>query len=248
MNGVFEVATRIVETFSRLLLGLPLTIGLVVPSVLVGALLAVGLALMTRSPIRPIAWIARSYIFIFRGVPLLVLLFLIYNGTPQFRGPLTDLGVYWLFKSAAFCAFLGLALNTAAYGSEIIRGGLQSVPYGQIEAGRACGMSKWLLMRRIIFPIAIRQALPGYANEVIIMIKAVSLVGTITLMDITYYAREMIAKTPRTIEIFVCAGVIYLLMNYLVAYAFKLAEYKLSPHLRPAPAAKPDLTLPASAA
>lgn len=247
MNETIEIVTRIVETFSRLLLGLPLTLGLVVPSVLVGALLAVVLALMTLSPIRPVAWAARIYIFIFRGVPLLVLLFLVYNGTPQFRGTLTDWGVYWLFKSAAFCAFLGLTLNTAAYGSEIIRGGLQSVPFGQIEAGRACGMSKWLLMRRIIFPIAIRQALPGYANEVIIMIKAVSLVGTITLMDITYYARELIAKTPRTIEIFVCAGAIYLIMNYLVAYAFKVAEHKLSPHLRPAPAGNPGQTLTASA-
>src|SRR5262249_55505527 len=152
--------------------------------------LAITLALMMRSRILPAAWLAHSYVFVFRGTPLLVQLFLIYYGLGQFRPFLQEIGVWWFFRSPYHCALLALTLNTAAYGAEIVRGGLQSVPAGQVEAARAFGMSGPTLFWRIIAPIALRQALPAYGNEIILMIKATSLASTITLMEITGLAHK----------------------------------------------------------
>ena len=138
---------------------------------------------------RSIVWPIRGYVAAFRGTPLLVQIFLIYYGLGQFRPTLQSLGLWGFFRAPFWCAILALTLNTAAYGTEIIRGGLQSVPYGQIEAARACGMSRSLAYRRVILPIALRQALPSYGNEIILMIKGTSLTSIITLLDITGIAR-----------------------------------------------------------
>src|SRR5690606_11760021 len=102
---------------------------------------------------------------------------------------------------------------------------LQSVPLGQVEAARACGMSQALLYRRIIAPIALRQALPGYGNEIILMVKATSLASIITMMEVTGIAHKLISQTFRAIEIFVCAGAIYLILNFLVTRAIQALEY-----------------------
>ena len=172
--------------------------------------------------------------FVFRGTPLLVQIFLIYYGLGQF--PEVRASFLWPFLREAFwCALLALTLNTAAYGSEIIRGGLASVPLGQVEAGKAAGMSGFLLFRRIIAPIAIRQALPAYSNEVILMVKATSLASIITLMEVTGIAQKLIAQTFRAIEIFIVAGLIYLVSNRVITRVLLFIEYRLSPHLRDAP-------------
>ena len=160
-------------TFVRLIGGVPLTVQLAFSSIALGLVLAILLAVAMRSWIRPLAWIAES--FVFRGTPLLVQVFLIYYGLGQFRPVLDDMGIWWFFRSPYYCALLALTLNTAAYGAEIVRGGLQSVPHGQVEAARAFGMSGVTLYRRIVAPIALRQALPAYGNEIILMIKATSL-------------------------------------------------------------------------
>ena len=131
-----------------------------------------------------------------------------------------------------WCAILALTLNTAAYGAEIIRGGLQSVPYGQIEAARACGMPPWTAYRLVVLPIALRQALPSYGNEIILMIKGTSLTSIVTLLEITGVAQQIISQTYRAVEVFACAGAIYLSMNYLVAQFLAALEHWLSPHLR----------------
>lgn len=127
-------------------------------------------------------------------------------------------------------------LNTAAYGSEIIRGGLQAVPWGQVEAARACGMSGILLLRRIVFPIMMRQALPAYGNEIILMVKGTSLTSIITLMEVTGIAYKLISESYRSLEVFVCAGIIYLGVNLVIARGVRALEYALSAHLRPLPA------------
>jgi octopine/nopaline transport system permease protein len=138
---------------------------------------------------------------------------------------------------------LALMLNTAAYGSEIIRGGLQSVPAGQIEAARAAGMGRLLLFRRIVFPIALRQALPAYGNEIILMVKATSLASIITLMEVSGIAHKLISETFRAIEIFIAAAAIYLAINFAITRGIHALEHWLSPHLRgaPAPALRPEL-------
>lgn len=219
--------------FGRLLTGVPMTLQLAVYSVSIGFVFAVSLALMSRSKIGPVSYLARSYIFLFRGTPMLIQLFLIYYGMAQFRAELQAVNLWWFFRDVYYCAILGLTMNTAAYGAEIIRGGLQSVPHGQIEAARAAGMSRFLLYRRIVFPIAIRQALPGYSNEIILMIKDTSLTSLITLVEITQLADGLRAQTFRPIAVYTCAGVIYLLINFIVTWLIGLVERRLTRHLRP---------------
>jgi len=221
------------ETLLKLLAGLPLTLQLAFSSLALGAVLALLLALMRLSGILLLDWIARGYVFVFRGTPLLVQLFLIYYGLGQF--PEVRSSFLWPFlRQPYWCALLALTLNTAAYGSEAIRGGLQSVPHGSVEAARACGMSGFLLFRRIIAPIAVRQALPAYGSEIILMVKATSLASIVTLMEVTGIAQKLISETYRAIEIFVCAGAIYLLVNFLITRALLTIEFWLSPHLREA--------------
>ena len=223
------------ETWLALVTGLPLTLRLAASAVLCGGLLALLLALMRLSGLAALDWPARAFVFAFRGTPLLVQIFLIYYGLGQFRPTLQAWGIWWFFREAYWCALLSLALNTAAYSSEIIRGAILSVPIGQIEAGRACGMGRLMLARRIVGPVALRQALPAYSNEIISMVKATSLSSVITLAEVTFIAQKLISQTFRAIEIFVCAGSIYLLLNIAVTRAILLLELRLSPHLRQPP-------------
>jgi octopine/nopaline transport system permease protein len=222
------------DTLTALLSGVPLTLELAAYSVGLGAILALGLALLRVSGIGILDWSARTYVFVFRGSPLLVQMFLIYYGLGQFEAVRES--IFWPFLRQPFwCALLALTLNTAAYGSEIIRGGLQSVPKGQIDAATACGMSRSLAFRRIIFPLAVRQALPAYGNEFISMIKATALASIITMMEITGIAYKLISETYRGVEILICAGLIYLAINSLLIQALALIEHKLSAHRREAP-------------
>ena len=168
---------------------MPFTLSLAAASLSVGFVMAVGIAMLRLSPWRVTSTVAYGYVYFFRGTPLLVQIFLIYYGTGQFES-LRDSWAWEFSREPYWCAPLALGLNTAAYTSEIIRGGLQAVPFGQLEAAKACGMSGVLRFRRIVFPVAIRQALPGYGNEIILMVKSTSLASTITLLEMTLIARK----------------------------------------------------------
>ena len=220
-----------IETFPKLLSGLNLTIQLVTISLFLGFCLAIGLALLRLSNNTFLSFFAKTYVFYFRGTPLLVQIFLIYYGIAQFE-IIRESFVWSFFKEAYWCGILALTLNTCAYSSEIIRGGILSVPFGQIESAKSVGMSRFLLYRRIILPIAFRQALPAYGNEMILMVKATSLVSTITLMEVTGIARLIIAKTFSPVEIFIVAGLIYLTINFIVTRLVNFCEIKLTPYLR----------------
>lgn len=214
------------DTMLRLLGGVPLTVQLAALSVAAGAVLALGLALL-RASSRAGAGVVGAYVFVMRGTPLLVQIFLVYYGLGQF--PAVRGSVLWPFlRQAYWCAMLALTLNTAAYGAEIIRGGLASVPQGLVEAGRACGLSRGLATRLIVLPLALRQALPAYGNEVVLMVKSTSLASVITLMEVTGIAHALISETYRAIEVFLCAGAIYLALNALLARAVWLLERRLS--------------------
>ncbi|TGT91286.1 MULTISPECIES: ABC transporter permease [unclassified Mesorhizobium] len=218
------------DALMRLVPGVPLTLQLAFISVGLGMLLALMLALLRLSGSLVLQWIARAYIFAFRSTPLLVQIFLLYYGLGQFEA--IRYSVLWpILRQPYWCAIIALALNTAAYGSEIIRGGLQSVPEGQIEAARACGMGRLLVFRRIILPLAIRQALPAYGNEVILMVKATALASVITMMEITGLAAKLISESYRAVEVFIVAGSIYLAINYVITRIIHLLEYRLTPHL-----------------
>lgn len=223
------------DTFLSLLGGVPLTLQLAASAIVAGGVLALLLALARLSGIWPLAAAARCYVFVFRGTPLLVQIFLIYYGLGQIHAVRTS--VLWPFlRQPYWCAVLALALNTAAYASEILRGGLLSVPHGQVEAARAYGMRPLTVLRRVVLPLAIRQALPAYGNEMISMVKATSLASIITLMEITGIAARIISDTYRAFEVFACAGLLYLAINFAMTRVLAAVEHRLSPHLRPAAA------------
>ncbi len=219
------------DSVPRLLGGLPLTIQLIVTSLALGGVLAFIVALLRLSGNRAVKGFAAAYVFFFRGTPLLVQIFLIYFGLGEFD--LVKNSFVWpLLREPYWCAILALTLNTAAYTSEVLRGAILSVPQGQVEAARACGMSRALAFRRIVLPVAIRQMLPAYGNEVILMVKATSLASTITLMEVTGIARRMIAQTFAVFELFIVAGAIYLVLNFIASRLIKFAEWRLTPYLR----------------
>jgi ABC-type arginine/histidine transport system permease subunit len=182
----------------------------------------------------------QAYTFYFRGTPLLVQLFLIYYGGSQFRETLEAWGLWdGLFREPYFCAVLTLTLNTAAYTAEILRGAIQAVPYGEVEAARAHGMSGAMLYRRIILPKAVRMALPAYTNEVVFLFQATSIVSIITLMDLTGVARAIIARSFHIFDTYFFIGLIYCGITYGIIYIFGRIEYRLMGHLRDRPTAKP---------
>lgn len=220
------------ESLPRLLEGARVTIEITALSVVIGLVLAVPLALL-RISANPLLWMpAYGYILYFRGTPLLVQIFLIYYGSGQFVPELQAIGLWGFFRQAWFCAVLSLTLNTAGYTAEILRGAIQAVPHGEIEAARACGMSGWLLYRRIILPKAFRLALPAYSNEVVFLFQATSLVSIISLMDLTGVARVIAARSFAFYELYITAGAIYLVITYGILFIFRRVEYRLSGHLR----------------
>ncbi|MEM7252988.1 MAG: ABC transporter permease [Pseudomonadota bacterium] len=222
----------IAESAPKLLAGVPQTLSLVGLSLALGFVLAVFIAQQRLAKWRISRSLASAYVYVFRGTPLLVQIYLIYYGSGQFRAELQDWGLWTFFREPYFCAVAALTLNTAAYTSEIIRGGIQSVPRGQLEAARAVGMQRGAMFRRITFPIAIRQALPAYGNEIILMVKSTSLASTITILEVTGIAKKIIAATFQPIEVFIIAGTIYLGINFVVTRIVHALERHLSPRRR----------------
>jgi octopine/nopaline transport system permease protein len=217
------------DVLQQLLFGLPLTLQLAALSLSLGFILAVFVAAAAGSPYAPLRWLASSHIELFRGTPLLVQIFLIYYGLGQIS--FVRHSFLWVFLSEPYwCAVLALALNTSAYTAEIIRGAVQAVPVGEVEAARACGMSGFLLRRRIIWPIALRQGLPVYGSEAILMIKATSLASIITLTEVTGIAHKLISSTYRVFEIFIVTGAIYLALTLLLSVLLSQLERKLQAH------------------
>ena len=164
----------LIETLPVLLSGLPLTLKLASTSILAGFVTALLLALAQQRKSPAVILPIRGFVALFRGTPLLVQIFLIYYGLGQFRPGLQAVGLWGFFREPYWCAILALTLNTAAYGSEILRGAIQSVPRGVVEAARASGMSPFLTWRLIVLPLAFRQAIPAYGNEIILMVKGTS--------------------------------------------------------------------------
>ncbi len=161
---------------------------------------------------------------------MLVQLFLIYYGLGQ-SSFIRESFLWPVLKSPMWCAIIALALNTGAFSGEIFRGAFLAVPTGQLEAAKAGGMSWWLSLRRILFPVGMRIALPSYGNELIMMIKATALASTVTVLEVTGIAHKMISTTYRPIEIFIVAGAFYLAINIVLSRILKVVEGRMSKHL-----------------
>ncbi len=216
----------IVKWLPKLLEGAYLTLELVAISVVVGLLVAIPLGMARASRHWYVRALPFSYIFFFRGTPLLLQLFLVYYGLAQFDAVRES--VFWPYlRDPYWCALLAMTMHTAAYIAEIIRGAIQAVPPGEVEAARALGMSRGQTMWHITLPRAARIGLPAYSNEVILMLKASSLASTITLLELTGMARTIIARTYLPVEIFFAAGLFYLVMTFVLVQFFRWLERKL---------------------
>lgn len=219
----------ILDSLPQLVEGTWLTLELVGLALLLGGILSIPLALMRVSHSLVLRNTALVYTFFFRGTPLLVQLFLFYYGLAQFDAVRES--ILWPYlREAYWCALIVFTLNTGAYTAEILRGAIQAVPRGEIEAAQAIGMSRSLLLRRITLPLAYRIALPAYSNEIILMLKGSALASTITLLDLTGMARTIIARTYMPVEIFFAAGCIYLLLTFLFVQGYRLLERQMMRH------------------
>ena len=219
------------KNFFLVLSGLDNTILLLLISLPLGFVLALLFALGRVSKITLLSRIIASYIFVIRGTPLLVQIYLIYFGLGSVEF-IRESFLWYALKEPFWCGVIALTINTVAYGAEIFRGGIQSIEKSQVESGLSLGFGKFLLLRKIILPIAIRKVLPSYGNELILMVKATSLVSLTTYMEMTGIARKIMAKTFAPVEAFIAAGILYLFLNFLMVQFVKYLEWKYNPHLR----------------
>ena len=221
----------IYKNFFLVLSGLDNTILLLLISLPLGFVLALLFALGRVSKITLLSRTIASYIFVIRGTPLLVKIYLIYFGLGSVK-LIRESFLWYALKEPFWCGVIALTINTVAYGAEIFRGGIQSIEKSQVESGLSLGFGKFLLLRKIILPIAIRKVLPSYGNELILMVKATSLVSLTTYMEMTGIARKIMAKTFAPVEAFIAAGILYLFLNFLMVQFVKYLEWKYNPHLR----------------
>lgn len=220
MTELFQI---LIEYWPDFLSGTWLTIQLVVISAILGFLLAVPVALARLSQNRIISGIALAYSLFFRGTPLLVQIFLIYFGLGQFE--FVRDSIFWpLLREAYFCALLTFVLNTAAYSAEVVRGGILSVPKGEVEAARACGMSSFTTYRLVILPRAFSMVLPSYSNEVVILLKGTALASTITLYELMGQSQYAASNTYQPIQVFAIAGLIYYMLTLVITRVFAILE------------------------
>ena len=203
--------------------GAGVTILLTLAALAIGMLFALPLAVLRGWPSRRVAGPVWAFTYVIRGTPLLVQLFLVYYGLAQFDVVKRSALWPWL-SSAWFCAIAAFAINTCAYTIEILHAAMRAVPAGEIEAARAMGMSRGVLLRRVILPAAFRRMLPAYGNEAILMLQATSLASTVTLLDITGAARDMNSTYYLPFEAFLTAAALYLVLTSVLVGLFHAAE------------------------
>ena len=228
----------IAQNFDRFLMGAWVTLQLTVISLVIGGLLSISLAIV-RAGSNPIlnapVW---AFTYMFRGTPLLVQTYLIYYGLGQFEW----IRESWLWgpvlSQAWYCALIAFSLNTAAYTTELLRGAIVTTNKGEIEAAKACGLSRWMRMRRIIMPSAFRRALPAYSNEVIFMLHGSVVASTITIQDLLGVGRWLNGRYYLAYEGFITAAVLYLVIVLLISRGFRLWEKHWLAHLYPQDAVK----------
>ena len=213
------------ESLPRLLNATKVTIQLTLLSLIFGIFVGAFFALLRTSNNKILYYIAYYYSYIFRGTPLLVQIFIIYFGFGQVEWIRESF--LWIFlKEPYSCAILAFTLNTGAYTSEIFRSAFETIGKGILEAAKSLGLNKKNTFFKIKLPIAIKQSLPAYGNEMILMLKGTSLASTVTILDLTGVAKHIISTTFRPVEVFIVAGSIYLLMTFIIHNFIKFLEKK----------------------
>ena len=216
-----------VNSFPKLLSATLITLKLLSVSLIVGLFIGLIFAILRLNKNIFINKFAYGYSYLFRGTPLLVQIFIIYYGLGNIEYLRTTF-LWVILKEPYWCAIIAFSLNTGAYTSEILRSAFQTIKLGVIEAGKSLGIPNKIIFYKIQIPIAIRQSLPAYGNEIILMLKGTSLASTVTLMDLTGVAKYIISTTFKPIEIFIVAGGIYLFMTFVVHNVIKFLEKKYS--------------------
>ena len=214
------------SSFPKLLNATLVTLKLVSVSLVFGILLGAFFAILRTGKNKFLKNFSYYYSYVFRGTPMLVQLFIIYFGLAQIEY-LRSSFLWVVLKEPYWCAIIAFTLNTGAYTSEILRSAFETIDKGYIEAGKSLGIPNNKIFYKIKLPIAIRQSLPAYGNEMILMLKGTSLASTVTLMDLTGVAKFIISTTYKPIEIFIVAGSIYLFITFLINTFISLIERKL---------------------
>ena len=217
----------IINSFPKLLFASITTLKLLSVSLFIGLFIGLFFAILRIKNNIILGKIAYGYSYTFRGTPLLVQIFIIYYGFGQVE-LIRESFLWAILKEPYWCAVIAFALNTGAYTSEILRSAFQTIKPGFIEAGKSLGVSNKLIFYKIQIPIAIRQSLPAYGNEIILMLKGTSLASTVTLMDLTGVAKYIISTTFKPIEVFIIAGSIYLFFTFIIHNVIKFLEKKYS--------------------
>ena len=216
-----------INSLPKLLNAAVITLKLLSVSLIIGLFIGLFFAILRLNKNIFINRFAYGYSYVFRGTPLLVQIFIIYFGLGQIEY-LRSTVLWVILKEPYWCAIIAFALNTGAYTSEILRSAFQTIKPGIIEAGKSLGISNKVIFYKIQIPIAIRQSLPAYGNEIILMMKGTSLASTVTIMDLTGVAKYIISTTFKPIEVFIVAGSIYLFMTFVVHNLIKFLEKKYS--------------------
>ena len=215
-----------IESLPRLLKATKLTIELTFLSLFFGIFVGIFFAVLRTSKIKILFFVSYYYSYILRGTPLLVQIFIIYFGLGQVEW-IRESFLWILLKEPYSCAILAFTLNTGAYSSEIFRSAFETINKGIVEAAEGLGINKINIFFKIKLPLAIKQSLPAYGNEMILMMKGTSLASTVTLLDLTGVAKHIISTTFRPVEVFIVAGSIYLLMTFIIHNFIKILEKKM---------------------
>ena len=212
-------------SFPKLLGATVVTLKLLSVSLLFGLFLGLFFAILRLNKNIFINKFAYGYSYVFRGTPLLVQIFIIYFGLGQIEY-LRSTFLWVILKEPYWCAIIAFTLNTGAYTSEILRSAFQTIKKGYIEAAQSLGLTKKITFYIIQLPIAIKQSLPAYGNEIILMLKGTSLASVITIMDLMGEARKVNVLTFKPFEAFITAGIIYLFLTFIIHNIVKYLEKK----------------------
>ena len=217
--------------------GLLTTMWLLGSSLAIGAVMSLVFALALVSKIALLRWVVGAYTYVIRGTPLLIQLYLIYYGLAQLdwiQARWDDVWPWTYFKDAFFCALLAFSLNTAGYTAEMLAGAMRETTAGEVEAAQAMGMGRWQVLRRIVLPSALRRTLPGYSNEVVMMLHSTSLASTVpAMLDITAAASRIYSDYYLPFEAYLFAAGIYLCITFTLIGLFRAAERRFLAHLAP---------------
>ncbi|WP_454902095.1 arginine ABC transporter permease ArtM [Aggregatibacter sp.] len=205
--------------------GIPTSLLLTFASLLIAFLLALLFTFILAMGNRWLKSAVNFYLVLFTGTPLLIQIFLIYSGPGQFEF-ITQSPLWSLLSNAWFCAMLALALNSAAYSTQLFYGAVKAIPQGQWESCAALGLSRVQTLK-ILIPYALKRALPSYTNEIILVFKGTSLASTITIMDIMGYARQLYGTEYDALTIYGIAGGIYLLITGIATLMLRKVENKV---------------------